>query len=179
MVTASTKTVPTKAIRPHRAATVAAKAKVATVSVPTAPMVPAKAVPISPTSVKAPKELARTRAKAATAAAKVAQAARPGGEPNTNVEPQASRPAKPAKVKKPKLMRGAFTIPKTEYAVLQELKQRALRLTRIVKKSELIRAGIKVMAALPDAVFMDALLAVSAVPTRRSSKAKGKASRAL
>lgn len=176
MATASAKSVPTKAIRPHRAAPVAVKAKLATASVQAPPPAQAKTVLTGPTAAKAPKVLAKTPAKPAAAAARVAPAAAPGGEPKASIKPQTVKPAKPAKVKKPKLVRGGFTIPKTEYAVLQDLKQRASSLTRTVKKSELIRAGIKVMAALPDAVFMDALLAVSAVPTRRLNKAKGKPS---
>jgi hypothetical protein len=71
-------------------------------------------------------------------------------------------------------MRDSFTIPQTEYAVLRELKQRAAKLTRAVKKSELIRAGIKALAALPDTVFMNALMAVSAVTPRRPKKTKAK-----
>jgi hypothetical protein len=41
---------------------------------------------------------------------------------------------------KTKRVRDSFTIPKTEYAVLTALKDRALSLTRQVKKSELLRA---------------------------------------
>src|SRR5665647_2166630 len=60
---------------------------------------------------------------------------------------------KPAKVKKPKLVRDSFTIPKTEYAVLDDLKQRAGKLASAVKKSELLRAGIKALAAMSDGAF--------------------------
>jgi hypothetical protein len=74
---------------------------------------------------------------------------------------------KPAKVKKPKLVRDSFTIPKAEYTVLDDLKQRAAKQARPVKKSELIRAGIKALAAMPDAAFLSALAAVPAIKTGR------------
>lgn len=77
---------------------------------------------------------------------------------------------KPAKVRKPKLVRDSFTIPKTEYGVLDELKQRAVELAHPVKKSEVLRAGIKALAALPDAAFLAALQAVPAIKTGRPSQ---------
>lgn len=76
---------------------------------------------------------------------------------------------KPAKVKKPKLVRDSFTIPKAEYSVLDALKQRAGKLTRSVKKSELLRAGIKALAAMSDAAFLASLQAVPTIKTGRPS----------
>ncbi|MGH8803433.1 MAG: hypothetical protein ACREXN_01670 [Polaromonas sp.] len=64
-------------------------------------------------------------------------------------------------------MRDSFTIPKTEYLVLDELKQRATQLTRPAKKSELLRAGIKILATLSDAAFLTALEQVPAIKTGR------------
>lgn len=75
------------------------------------------------------------------------------------------------KTKKPKLVRDSFTIPKAEYGVLDMLKQRATALTRPAKKSELLRAGIKALAAMPDAAFLAALQAVPAIKTGRPSAA--------
>jgi hypothetical protein len=77
----------------------------------------------------------------------------------------------PAKIKKPKLVRDSFTMPKPEYAVIDELKQRAAKLGHPVKKSELLRAAIKVLAALPDAGFIAAMAAVPPIKTGRPSKA--------
>ncbi len=79
---------------------------------------------------------------------------------------------KATKPKKPKLVRDSFTIPKTEYLVLDELKQRAAKLTRPAKKSELLRAGIKALAALSDAAFLTALEQVPAIKTGRPASAK-------
>lgn len=79
-------------------------------------------------------------------------------------------PDKAAKPKKPKLVRDSFTIPKAEYLVLDELKQRAAVLARPVKKSELLRAGIKALAAMPDAAFLAALADVPAIKTGRPTQ---------
>lgn len=77
---------------------------------------------------------------------------------------------KTSKDKKPKLMRDSFTIPKTEYTVLDELKQRTGKLLATAKKSELIRAGIKALAAMSDAALLAALKAVPAIKTGRPKK---------
>lgn len=86
---------------------------------------------------------------------------------------KASAPAKvekAAKPKKPKLVRDSFTIPKAEYVVLDELKQRATQLTRPAKKSELLRAGIKTLATLSDTAFLAALEQVPAIKTGRPTQ---------
>lgn len=75
--------------------------------------------------------------------------------------------AKPAKIKKPKLVRDSFTIPKAEYLVLDELKQRAARLGVPAKKSEVLRAGIKALAAMSDVAFLASMAAVPAIKTGR------------
>ncbi len=77
---------------------------------------------------------------------------------------------KAPKEKKAKLVRDSFTIPKTEYLVLDDLKARASQLARPVKKSELLRAGIKLLATLPDAAFLTALNVVPLIKTGRPSK---------
>ena len=73
------------------------------------------------------------------------------------------------KSRKPKLVRDSFTIPKVEYLVLDDLKQRANKLIHPAKKSELLRAGIKALAALSDAAFLTALAQVPAIKTGRPS----------
>lgn len=74
---------------------------------------------------------------------------------------------KAEKPKKPKLVRDSFTIPKAEYAVLDDLKLRSSLLAQPAKKSELLRAGIKALAAMSDTAFADALAAVPAIKTGR------------
>ena len=75
----------------------------------------------------------------------------------------------PAKVKN-KLVRDSVTIPKSEYAVLDGLKQRAANLTRPAKKSELLRAGIKALDGMSDKAFLAAL---AGVPSLKTGRPKG------
>lgn len=75
--------------------------------------------------------------------------------------------AKLVKAKKPKLVRDSFTIPKAEYTVLDDLKLRSIALAQPIKKSELLRAGIKALAAMSDAAFQAALKAVPTIKTGR------------
>ena len=79
--------------------------------------------------------------------------------------------AKAVKEKKPKLVRDSFTFPKAEYEVLEAMKQRAAKLKVMVKKTELLRAGIKSLAALSDAAFLSAIAAVPSLKTGRPAKA--------
>ena len=80
--------------------------------------------------------------------------------------------SKASKPKKPKLVRDSFTIPKSEFMVLEVLKLRAATLGKPVKKSELLRAGIKALLAMPNAGFVLALEQVPAVKTGRPSQGK-------
>ena len=84
-----------------------------------------------------------------------------------SVKPKA---APKVKVKKPKLVRDSFTIPKPEYLVLDTLKARANAIASPAKKGELLRAGIKALAAMSDAAFLAALKAVPAIKTGRPVK---------
>lgn len=53
------------------------------------------------------------------------------------------------KQRKPKLVRDSFTIPESDYARFAELKQRCLEQGIAIKKSELLRLGLAVLANLP------------------------------
>jgi hypothetical protein len=75
-----------------------------------------------------------------------------------------------AKAKRVKMIRDGFTIPKDEYQVLEALKLRAGSLGTPSKKSELLRAGIKALVAMPDAGLLAALHAVPAIKTGRPGK---------
>jgi hypothetical protein len=147
----------------------------------TAPVV---AKPVAPVTAKrvAPKALAKkpaaapakplTRAaapKAAPTAVKPVTAPKSTGKATTKVS--VAKEVKVEKVKKPKLIRDSFTIPKAEYVVLETLKERAGKLSRAAKKSELLRAGIKALAAMSDAAFLSALAAVPTIKTGRPSAA--------
>jgi len=74
------------------------------------------------------------------------------------------------KEKKIKLVRDSFTIPKPEYMVLDVLKTRALVLGLAVKKSELLRAGIKALASMSDSQFTTILKSIPTLKSGRPSK---------
>jgi len=126
------------------------------------PVKTAAKAPVTPTAKAVPAPVAKPIVAPAPAAVKApAKAAAP------KVQPKAD---KPSKVKKPKLVRDSFTIPKTEYVVLDALKTRATGLGKAVKKSELLRAGIKALAAMTDATFSAALSNVPTIKTGRPKK---------
>jgi hypothetical protein len=74
------------------------------------------------------------------------------------------------KAKKAKLVRDSFTIPKAEFAVIDQLKTRCITLGQPIKKSELIRAGIKLLASLSDGDLQAAVSQVPALKTGRPGK---------
>ena len=129
--------------------------------------IPAPAKVAAKAPVKAlPKAVAKPIAKpAAKPIVKAAPAAKPAAKPavKTPVE-------KATKAKKPKMVRDSFTFPKDEYAVLDTLKLRAAKLGSPIKKTELLRAGVKAIAAMSDAAFLAALQAVPSLKTGRPAK---------
>ena len=99
----------------------------------------------------------------------VAKVRPPAATPIAAARPGDSHPGGD-KPKKPKLVRDSFTIPKSEFMVLQELKQRVGKAGVAAKKSEILRAGIKALAAMNDNALAAALAAVPAIKTGRPAK---------
>lgn len=131
--------------------------------------------------------MAQTRSAAKKAApaktAPVAKAARPKASANSKApaKPVAAKKAdkaakadksaaKSTEARKVKLVRDSFTIPKTEYAALDGLKERATQAGLPGKKSEVLRAGIMALAAMDDAAFRAAMGAVPTLKTGRPKK---------
>ena len=143
-----------------------------TIAAPAAPTAPAAPQP----SVKqaAPRKAATKKVAAKKVAAKkpLSKAFAPAKAAKKVAPAKAPKVVKTEKPKKPKLVRDSFTIPKVEYVVLEALKLRAAKLTRSVKKSELLRAGIMALAGLSDAAFLSALEKVPAIKTGRPASAK-------
>lgn len=79
--------------------------------------------------------------------------------------------AKNGALVKKKLVRDSFTIPKSEYVALTEIKQRAIRAGRPAKKSEILRAGIMALTLMSDAELLAALGMVPSLKTGRPQKA--------
>ena len=147
-----------------------ATAETTTVAAKVAPAPAAKKS--TPKAVKAaPTTVAKPAAKPA-----VKQAAKPAAKPVPK-QATAKTPAKPAAPKEPKekkikMVRDSFTMPKPEFAVLDVLKIRAAKMGSPVKKTELLRAGIKALAAMSDVAFLASVRAVPSLKTGRPSKAK-------
>ena len=77
---------------------------------------------------------------------------------------------KPVKAKKIKLVRDSYAMPENEYAQIGELKKRLAAMSVDVKKSELLRAGVAVMAALKDAELKLVMARVERIKTGRPAK---------
>ncbi len=73
-----------------------------------------------------------------------------------------------------KVIRDSFTMPVADYQLLGALKERCLRLGIAIKKSELLRAGLTVLARLPDASLAQVADAVESVKTGRPPGGKKK-----
>lgn len=110
-------------------------------------------------------------AKAAPAPAPVQPASKPatGKSAAPVTESKVAEKKKPVKVK---LIRDSYTIPEDEYALLAALKARALKHGTEIKKSELLRAGLQLLAVLDDAALLAAAGRVERIKTGRPAKAK-------
>ena len=102
--------------------------------------------------------------------AKDAKPAKPTKPAKPAMDPAAETPAAGPKPPKHKLVRDSFTIPRGEYQQLDALKQRLVTLLRPTKKSELLRAGIKLLSSLPDDALLVAVNDVPAIKTGRPVK---------
>ena len=150
---------PVKAVRkPAARKTVTAPAPIATTA-----KAPIK-VALTPVAKVVTKAVAKQPAKARTKVVVKAEVQK-SVKPSVKVLVE-----KVSKQKKPKLVRDSFTIPKPEYMVLDDLKQRSAKIGNSAKKSELLRAGIKALAAMTDAAFKAALNAVPTIKTGRPTK---------
>lgn len=129
----------------------------------------------APAADVAAKPLVPTKAKAS------AQDAAPAAKKSKSGKGRAARPTKAAKprskaasgeptadkVKKEKLVRDSFTMPKTEYAAIAEVKSRALALGRQVRKSEVIRAGLASLTLLSQDALSRLLASIPTIKTGR------------
>lgn len=125
----------------------------------------------------------RTRAPAPAAAQKKAATAvkRPAAKAETvktvAAAPKGEKAEKVEKAQKPakaKVVRDSFTMPEWDYAKLAELKRRCLNGGAHVKKSELLRAGLKMLESLPERQLLAVVAQVETVKTGRPAKRKAR-----
>lgn len=109
---------------------------------------------------------AKTKSKPAAAT----KAAKPSGKASSLKVEAAAKPGKrkaPAKPAQPevakeriKLVRDSFTMPRDDFELIDQLKARAIEFKRPAKKSELLRAGLQVLARLRSEELLAALEAL-------------------
>lgn len=151
---------PSKTVKP-------AIAKPATTASAAKPAVKPVAKPAAkPVAKVATKPAAATTKRATPAAQK--PAAKVASKPAVN----SSKPvvADKSKTPKVKMERDSFTMPKDEYAQIAALKKRLESAGKAVKKSELLRAGLKLLSALDDTKLKAALATVPTIKTGRPKK---------
>lgn len=107
----------------------------------------------------------------------VKKAAAKPAKPSISKKPKSSKKAAPTQngeatmaPAKSKRIRGSFSMPAQDYALIGELKAASKKHGRAVKKNELLRAGLQALKALS----ADALQAALAVvhPTKSAAKKK-------
>ncbi|MBC7699367.1 hypothetical protein [Aquabacterium sp.] len=121
---------------------------------------PAKKVAVK----KSPKAKAAAPAPSAKKASPSTTAAKP-----TAVATSPTKITSPAKPKQ-KLVRDSFTMPRADFSLINSLKERALTFRRPTKKSELLRAGLHALSALPDAKLKLVLEGLVPLKTGRPKK---------
>ncbi len=120
----------------------------------------------------------KARAKKATPAATKPTVKKPKSAPAATPVTAKASAKSPAKMNtggkapkvKRKLVRDSFTMPQADFELIDVLKQRALNFRHSVKKSELLRAGLQVLAALPQAQLQAALERITALKPGRPKK---------
>lgn len=162
-----------------------AVAKVSAAEAPKTALEPARAVkpakPAEPAKAARPAKAAKLP-KVAKAAVNVQSAAgKPA--PKAMLEPakkvQAAVSAVPSLSTAPagkegrskeKLVRDSFTMPRADFALIHQLKERGLGFKRAIRKSELLRAGLQALAAMDDAVLKSLLDRLPALKAGRPRK---------
>jgi hypothetical protein len=93
--------------------------------------------------------------------------AKPAEAPSANAVPHHRE-----RLKQEKVVRDTFTMPREDYEQLAVLKQRCLDAGVAVKKSELVRAALLLLASEPTEHLLAAVKAVEPVKTGRPPKSK-------
>lgn len=89
-----------------------------------------------------------------------------------SVEAARSKPVpKPEPAKTPeKVIRDAFTMPKSDYVLIAKIKERCLKAGISTTKSEILRAGVNALFQMSDTGLKNAILMLSKVKTGRPKR---------
>lgn len=101
-------------------------------------------------------------------------AKRPVGRPSAEAKKpaRAAKEVKAEKVKKAKLVRDSFTMPATEYALIASVKKACLDAGFEIKKSEILRIGVALLAKLDPKKIKTAQAALEPLKAGRPKKHK-------
>lgn len=116
-----------------------------------------------PVSVK-PKPIAKAIVKPGDTARPKAKIVPKVDKKNTKKEVKKTKP------EKIKMERDSFTMPKDEYAQITIMKARLTAMGQPAKKSELLRAGVKLLAAMSDNTLKTTLAKIPVIKTGRPNK---------
>ena len=123
---------------------------------------------------EAPTKVSKRKAKSAAvegATEAPANTAETPARTKTNLAAPSTPSGKKSKqAKKEKVVRDSFTMPKSDYDKIATLKQKCADNGVAVKKSELLRAGLLILATATDVQLIAAVGAVETVKTGRPEK---------
>jgi len=131
---------------------------------------PVEAAPARTTKKPAPKAAKKSAMKAEAAATKASRPKRAAAAVAEATPADAAPEEKSKRAKKEKVVRDSFTMPKSDYAKIAHLKEACLEAGISVKKSELLRAGLLLLASVPIKQLLSAVSAVETVKTGRPAK---------
>jgi len=117
-----------------------------------------------------PRRAARKTPAAAPALAAPKAAVKSPAKTKATPAPAAKAETKPPKKAKPVLVRDGFTMPEADFGLIASLKRRAATAGRESKKSELLRAGLRALAALDAPALLVALNGLEPVKIGRPRK---------
>jgi hypothetical protein len=126
----------------------------------------------TPVTKVATKQAKLSEAKAISAKTKALAPAKKVPAKTAPLKPPVDAPK--SEKRKDKLVRDSFTMPAEDWALIQQLKDRAIDFKRPTKKSELLRAGLQALAALSDARLKLSLEKLSPLKVGRPKGAKNK-----
>lgn len=113
---------------------------------------------------------ALAKAQAVKIAQPLGKSVPPPDLPKSKKQLKATKSEKAPKIRKVKLIRDSYAMPDVEYVAIAALKKRLAVLGGEFKKSELLRAGIALLAALGDSELQAVMGRVERIKTGRPAK---------
>lgn len=128
--------------------------------------------PATPAAPAAPAKSRGAVGPAAPPPSMTRAAVKPTAAPPPPTPEKAAKGDKAGRKARPALVRDSFTMPEADFALIAQLKARALAAQRAAKKSELLRAGLHALAVLDKAALVAALDQLAPVKTGRPKKGR-------